>query len=201
VNSPIENPIFKSAAQAVFFAYMMHGLPVRRTSGLQRAIWQATEGLGFKEKVAIGSINFNGLDDLEVRGQCAMIRLHVETLPHKLASYALQSKFGLTQMSEMNGQKRMAFSPEKIEAMRALTAILSAQFDGLSQTALMLLIARCCADADSLKPTLREIAKATSISKSTLFRKEADVAKAVFKLVALGLDMLEPTWRKDGLIA
>lgn len=197
----IDRPIFRSAAQAIYFAYMLHGLPVRRTSGLARAIQKALEELGEVDtQREVGTVNFSGLDDLEVRGQCSMIRLRVETMLDRPASWALQAKFGLTLIRYVDGQRYLSFSTARTAAMRALTANLTANFDGLNQTALMLIIARVCGDNDAMRPTFRDIEKASSVSRSTLERREKEVSKAIFKLLARGLDTLEPEWRRDGLI-
>lgn len=89
-------PIFRSIDQALHVAFLMDILPVRERGQLDRMIERLMReaGIAPTEVREDGSVNFSGLDALEVRGQCAMIRAAVKDhLPEHEAA-AVYARFG-----------------------------------------------------------------------------------------------------------
>lgn len=196
----LQQPIFKHARQAIAFAYLLEGVPVRQDSPLGMAVRKAMLESGQLELVERGSINLEGLSDLEVHGQCAMIRLAVEGMLPGPEGWAIKARYGHTHV-HLNPDKtrEFFFSEGRLAAMRSLVMYLSPIID-LSQPALMLLLARYCAECEQLQPSLRLIEKEGGGSIATLSRRGKVMRTHVQRLIEQGVKRLEPLFVSHGLI-
>ncbi len=192
--------IFKSATQAIWMAYLLEGLPVKRASGLQMAIDEALKALGQAEPRQASTVNFGGLSDLEVRGQAAMIRYAVEAMISKPQSWAIRARYGMTVIRYEAGQRTMSFGGDRQICIRELAKHLAPGYDTMPTDAVKLLIARLCASEDCMQPSFRQIEQATKTSKSALERAEKRLKKQVFSLIRIGIDELSPFFERDGVI-
>ncbi len=67
-------PIFRSVEQALHFSFLMEILPVTQRSQMQAMIDRMMEDRGIIQEREKSTIDFGGLNGLEIRGQCAMVR-------------------------------------------------------------------------------------------------------------------------------
>lgn len=196
------NAVFRSAQQAVFFAYMIGGLPAREASAfaklLDRLKLEATGEFDVREA---SSVNFSGLSDIEVRGQCAMVRAAVEMLPD-LESWALRARYGVA-FIKRDGNRQIvsaSYGGDRTRSMRNLALRLAPAFGDANASAVMLLIARLKGECDELRPTFRQIEAETGLSKSSAERLEKRLKHRLRELENAGLDRLTPGFVRDGLI-
>lgn len=194
-------PIFQDARQAIQFAYVLEGMPAKQDSPLGKAMRKALEEAGMLEQVERGSICFEGLTDLEVRGQCAMIRLAVEqTLPDP-EGWAIKARYGHTHIHTNPDRSREFFFGESRKvAMKELAAYLAPLMGTMSRAAILLLIARYCGENDQLKPSLRLIEKEAGNSASALCRADKKLRQHIRLLIDQGVQRLEPAFVREGMI-
>lgn len=87
----IITPIFNSVQQCLHFSFLMEILPATQKSQMQAMIERMLEDMGIVQERVKSTINFGGLNALEIRGQCAMVRgavLHHLPKPEADAIYA-----------------------------------------------------------------------------------------------------------------
>lgn len=70
----IDAPIFRSVQQCLHVCFLMEILPATQKSQMQAMIERMLEDMGIVQEREQGTINFGGLNALEIRGQCAMVR-------------------------------------------------------------------------------------------------------------------------------
>ena len=97
----MNDPIFRSVEQALHFSFLMATLPVSQKSQMHELYVLSQKRLGVFNEKSTSTIHFGGLDPLEVRGQCAMVRATVYdhlAEPERfavLARYAYQGEKGI----------------------------------------------------------------------------------------------------------
>lgn len=195
--------IFQDTHQAVKFSFLIESLPVKQDSAIGKAIQKAAEEAGLLERTERSSINFDGLNDLEVRGQAAMVRLAVQAYLPGPESWAVRAKFGTTAFSTEPGGKRRAWFPVDRElAMRSVAGYLSATvLDNIEQHAALMVVVRVCAESDAMRPTLQAIVDACGGSVATYHRAEKKARHRIRELVNAGLDRLTPIFEREELVA
>lgn len=82
-----EKAMFMDAGQAISFAFLMEGYESSPECMTWQAIRKVLKMLGLRQRLEemvgrTGTVNFNGLEPLEVRGQCQMIRSSVRNRLH-----------------------------------------------------------------------------------------------------------------------
>ncbi|MDR0250685.1 MAG: hypothetical protein LBI35_05180 [Burkholderiales bacterium] len=73
-NVIITTPVFRYIEQALHFSFLMEILPVERKSSMHKIVELMREGSFAGNRDDSSGINFDGLDPMEVRAQCAMVR-------------------------------------------------------------------------------------------------------------------------------
>lgn len=193
--------MFRSVSQALHFAWLMIEFEASPDSVMAKMIRRRLEELGKFEGKEISSVDLSGLSALEVRGQCAMIRLAVEALLPGPEGWAIKAKYGQTKVTrDAEGKKTVRFPGERLAAMRSLCAYFAPQFSGMSLEALSYLIARAVAECDELRPSFRAIEEETGINHETLRRKYRDVANRIRVLLDMGVSRLEPIFVREGIV-
>lgn len=198
----MSQPIFTNTRQAIGFAYLMATLPAREGGKLGKLLDRMKlEATGLLERRELSSINFAGLDDMEVRGQCAMIRSAVDHLPGP-ERWSIRSRFGEVHIQRAQDRSiaRASYGVERTQAMLDPSAYLQPAMGELSVSTTLLLVARVCGDCEELRPSFRQIEAETGTSKSTAERWEKKVRARLNSLVNVGVDRLTPAFARDGLV-
>ena len=196
--------IFRSTHQAISFAYMMSTLPARDGGALGKLLDRMKlEATGMQEVREASSVSFSGMTDMEVRGQCAMVRAAVENLLPPPESWAIRSRHGVAYIERGTDKKvkSASFGPDRTRSMRQLAHYLAPAFVPIPESTMLLLVARVCGECDELQPTFRQIEADTGTSRSTAERAEKKVKLRVRALVNLGVERLTPIFQRDGLVA
>ena len=197
-------PIFQSTQQAISFSYMISSLPARDGGALGKLLERMKiEATGMQEIRESSSVSFAGLTDMEVRGQCAMVRAAVENLLPSPESWAIRSRFGVAYIDRAPDKtiKSASFGPDRTRSMRQLANYVAPALAPLSDITALMLVARVCGECDELRPTFRAIEADTGTPKSTAERAEKKVKHRVRMLINLGIDRLTPIFQRDGLVA
>ncbi len=197
-------PIFQSTYQAITFSYMVESLPVREGGTLGRQLEKMKALLtGVVDERELSSISFAGLNEMEIRGQCAMIRAAVQDLIAPPESWAIRSRFGPVHIYRGPDKEisSASFGEDRARAMRKLANYLAPNFSQLSGNAILLLIARINGETEKLRPTFRQIEQEAGSSKSTLERVEKIIKSRLRILINMGIDQLTPIFQRDGVIS
>lgn len=192
--------IFASTPQALHVAFLVMDQPVREKNGLRIALIRIIESIGtlnrrqaafleylYGEKS--GSVNFEGLSPLEVRGQCAMITgcvLHQLPPAERHAiwirfGHGIERKQGVIWMSK---KLRTVLNITNLDAIRYLVAEQSLPRDGRDP-----------------EKTFKYIAKETDVAVRTLERAAMTIRKQLRAYENSAYDTLTPLFERDGVVA
>lgn len=185
------DPIFRSVGQALYIAYAIEGQPATHRGSTQVLIEGLKQQLGKVERRIASSINTEGLNPLEFRGQCAMVRAAVEHLPNP-ESAAIMAWYGRHLDSKARGVKafRDYIRPQvSFDNDNALLALSWNVFQRVSST------------RRGERLSYRAIEQETGISKSTLDRAARSMITTAIALRSRAEDRLHERFAHDGLIA
>lgn len=191
--------IFRSTQQALHVSYLVMSEPVREKNGLRLTLIRIIESIGTlnRRQAAFldylygskgGSVNFDGLDALEVRGQCAMVTaavIHQLSLAERHAIWiryakGKERKEGVIQMSK----KLRAVVNVNLNAVRYLVAEQSLPKE----------------ERDPEK-TFKYISDQTEVPIRTLERAAMVIRKQLAAHQASAYDKLTPMFERDGLVS
>lgn len=196
--------IFKSTSQAIHFSYLIEAYEPGAESAMGKIIRKRMQELGLENNDGVEStVDFDGLNALEVRGQAAMIRGAINTKLTHAESWAVKAKYGLTRVTERKGLKKSySFTSERIDAMRNLSAYIAPAFasHGLAERSVLWLVAKACGEIEAVRPSFRDIEELTGASKSQLCRVYPDVKKMLRGLEQRAVDRLTPLFKKEGIV-
>lgn len=191
--------IFANTQQALHVSFLVMSQPVREKNGLRLALIQIIESIGIlnRRQAAFlqylygeksGSVNFDGLSPLEVRGQCAMITacvLHQLPLAERHAIWirfgrGVERKTGVIWMAK---KLRASLNVTNLDAIRYLVAEQSLPRD----------------ERDPEK-TFKYIAERTDVPVRTLERAAMTIRKQLRAYENSAYDTLTPLFERDELI-
>jgi len=182
----IDQPIFRSVQQALHFSFLMETLPVTRRSAMSQIYAQGGNRV-WDEPREPSTIHFGGLSELDVRGQCAMVRGAV--IDHLLLAerHAVHARYA-TQSTQADG----------VRAMRdAALPLMSCQSD-VPTLEMAWLVFGCGSQTDGI--TTRSLADDCGMSQSSIVRDIIKIRRVHQTLMSAALDKLTELFRKDGLI-
>lgn len=98
-------PIFQSVGQALHFSYLLEVMPATQKGSTQLLIESIRQQLGKLEARVSSSVNFSGMNALEVRGQCAMVRGAAQNHLTSIEHDAIRARYGhrLTKAAGVRG--------------------------------------------------------------------------------------------------
>jgi hypothetical protein len=192
--------IFKSTQQALHVAYLVMAEPVRERMAFRLALIRIIESVGSLNRrqaafldylygTPSGSVNFEGLDGLEVRGQCALITAAVEhhlTPAERRAIWVRYSK-----------------TVQRKEGVIWLSKSLRAKLNLTNLDAIRYLVAEQSLPKDQRDPekTFKYISDKTEIPVRTLERAAMTIRKHLRQLENSAYDKLTPMFERDGVVA
>jgi hypothetical protein len=192
--------IFRSTSQALHFAYLIEAYEVSVPSGMAQIMRQAMQQAGGDALGTSASIDFGGLNPLEVRAQCAMIRGIVrDRLPLPEAS-AIQARYGLNEIALSDGRRRPVFSRERYQAILKLGDWLAPSFPNFNPLAVDILIARAV-DKRVADISFRQMAEKFGLDQSTYAYALKRVHSKLSELENMAIDRLQPSFMADGVVA
>jgi hypothetical protein len=195
----VKQGIFRSTAQALHFAYIIQAYEVSAESVMAKAVRRLMKESGVWNTGEPSSIDFDGLNSLEVRAQCAMIRAAVRDHLPGPERWAIQARYGINEIATMDGERKAVFSRERYDAILNLSKWLAPSFKNFSLFAVDLLVARAVSRR-VCSISLREMAEKFRLSKDTFGRALHDVKRRLYVLEGAGIDRLTPIFTADGVV-
>lgn len=191
--------IFRSTSQALHFAYLIQAYEVSVESIMSATIRRLMMDCGIWRDEP-STVNFGGLNALEVRAQCAMIRAAVRSRLPGPEAWAVQARYGINEIVTEDGSGRRAvFSRERYDAILRLGDWLAPSFPGINPLAVDLLVARAV-DRRVADVTFRQMAEQFGASKNTWNRALHDIRKRLEGLEKMAIGRLDPGFVAEGLV-
>jgi hypothetical protein len=191
--------IFKSTAQALSLAYLVMSEPVREKMAFRLALIRIIESVGAlnKRQAAFldylygtkeGTVNFEGLSPLEIRGQCALITAAVKHHAKKGQQAAILIRHGV--------------GAEKMGAVIWMSRQIRAKLNITSTDAIRYLVAEQSLPKDQRDPevTFKYISDQTGVPVRSLERAAMTIRKHLRELENSAYDTLTPMFERDGLV-
>lgn len=190
--------IFKSTQQALHVSYLVMSEPVREKNGLRIALIRIIESLGTLNRrqaawldqlygTPSGSVNFEGLDALEVRGQCAMVTAAVIHQLTEAERYSIWVRYA----------KGIERKEGVIWMSKKLRAVVNVNIN-----AVRYLVAEQALPKEERDPekTFKYISEQTEVPVRTLERAAAIIRKQLAAHQASAYDKLTPMFKRDGVV-
>lgn len=190
--------IFKSTSQALHFAYLIEAYEVSIDSSMAKILRYGAMPTG--GGALASAIDFGGLSPLEIRAQCAMIRAAVRDRLPAPQAWAVQARYGLTEIAVSAGQRRPVFSRERYDAILKLGDWLAPAFANFNAMAIDILIARAV-DQRVADISFRQMAEQFGLDQSTYAYALKRVRGKLADLENAAIDHLNPAFIKDGVVA
>lgn len=204
--------IFQNAGQAVHVAFAVmaqeasHGTPFR--AGLLRVMEQSTldteqqrHWLDQLRGDRAGTVNFTGLSALDVRAQCALIAQAIRTKLPETEMWVLQAKYGQVDFEDLNGERRFAFSADRIAAIHNLSTWMAPMFSRIKPLALDCMLGRMFANHKRIDISVRDLAEQFGGSHMKYFRASWKMKNHIRKLEELALARLDEIFLQQGVTA
>jgi hypothetical protein len=192
--------IFKSTQQALHVAFLVMSEPVRQKMAFRLTLIKIIESIGTlnRRQAAFldylygqrsGSVNFEGLDPLEIRGQCALIVAAVEHHLTPAERYAVWVRY--------------AKGLQRKQGVIWLSKVLRAKLNISNLDAIRYLVAEQSLPKDQRDPekTFKYISDKTEIPIRTLERAAQTIRKNLRALENSGYDKLTPMFQRDELVS
>jgi len=112
--------IFMSVPRALHFAYLIQAYVNAPESVMARIMRWHVEDCDVWEPRKARTVDFSGLNGLEIRAECAGIRAHVVRVLQPLECAVIQARYGLTDYVDVDGVRRYFFDKERANAFRVL---------------------------------------------------------------------------------
>ena len=191
-----DQPIFRSTSQALHFAYLIEAYEVSVESIMSKAMRIIMMELYTGEP---STVNFGGLNALEVRAQCAMIRVAVRDRLPAPEAWAVQAMHGINEIILADGQRKPVFSRERYDAIMRLGDWLAPSFSNFNPLAVDLLVARAV-DKRVVDVTFRQMAEQFGLAHNTFHYALKRVREKMEGLEKMAINRLEPAFMADGLV-
>lgn len=191
--------IFRSTSQALHFAYLIEAYEVSVESIMSKAMRIIMMELGLWNTGEQSTVNFGGLNALEVRAQCAMIRAAVRSRLPAPEAWAVQARYGINEITLADGRRKPVFSRERYDAIMRLGDWLAPSFSNFNPLAVDLLVARAV-DKRVVDVTFRQMAENFGLDHSTYAYALKRVRGKLEVLEKMAINRLEPAFMADGLV-
>lgn len=196
----IDGPIFGSVTQALHFSYLIEAYEVSPESIMAKVLKRMMKDLAIWDESTASTVDFGGLNPLEVRAQCAMIRAAVRNHLLQPEMWALQARYGLTHVSDEHGTKRFWYSPERIAAIRSLADLLRPAHENVPFMAMDLLVVKHFSERAEHRASFREMEVAWGTSRMTFSRAFHQIQTRLQALENEGIATLRPIFEDHGVI-
>jgi hypothetical protein len=203
--------IFENASQAIHVAFTIMGEDAPQDSTLRKSLIRILESMDLPQGkqrswleqlrgTPSETVHFGGLSPSDVRAQCALITLSVESKLPGPERWAIQAKYGKTDFEDIEGKRRFAFSAERIEAIRQLAGWLSPSFAELPRAALDCMVAKFYAKHKKTTISFRDLAKSFGHNRMTYARAFEKLKVHLRALENMAVMRLTPYFEEQGLV-
>jgi len=195
--------MFRSTSQALHFSYMIQAYEVSVENIMSKAIRAIMKELGIWNEGDPSTVDFSGLSPLEIRGQCAMIRAIVRDRLPGPEAWAIQARYGVNEITTIDGKKRFVFSSERQEAIMNLGNWMAPSFPNFNPLAVDILIAKAVGALNKKQSngiTFREMAEQFGLSHGAYHHAMKQVGERLIALESRAIDTLTPEFERDGVV-
>ncbi|MDR1662524.1 MAG: hypothetical protein LBR95_08915 [Azoarcus sp.] len=196
----MDQAIFRTTSQALHFSYVIQAYEPSAESVMAKVVRRLMKESGVWDVGAPSTVNFDGLNALEVRAQCAMIRAAVHDRLPGPECWVIQARYGINDIVAEDGQRKYC-NQEKFEAILNLADWMRPSLRDVSPLAVDHLVANATGGKGVRKRTLRELAEQFGKSKDTWRRSLCDVRRRLDALENLAIDRLTPGFVAEGIVA
>jgi hypothetical protein len=203
--------IFQSAAQAVQVAFVVMSHEASPGTPFRSALLRVMEQVDLPSEQQrhwldqlrgdrVGTVDFDGLSALDVRAQCAVIAKAIKTRLPAEEMWVLQAKYGVTDFEGEAGERRFAFSAERIAAIQGLSKWMAPKFSRIKPLALDVMLGRMFANHKRIDISSRALAAQFGGCDKKYTRASYKMANLVRGLEDQAIARLEPYFAESGLI-
>lgn len=181
--------IFHSTSQCLHVCYLMEVLPATQRSFLQAMLEAHMKACGIWEqaKPADHAINFTGMNALEVRGQCAMVRGIVEHHLPAPEAHSVKAHYG--------------HGKTKADGVRGLTEYLGPLLSTTHpEAALALAWGAFGTPRQRQGLSLREVSEHYGLSRSSAQRDQKTITRMGRDMLIRAIDRLDQRFQASGLV-
>jgi hypothetical protein len=190
--------IFRSTSQALHFAYMIEAYETSVESIMAKAMRRLMKELGIWNTGAPSTVDFDGLNAMEVRAQCAMIRATVKDRLPRAEAWAIQAIYGINERRvDAGGTETWVFSHERRAAIQSLTLRLRPNLQNFSPVAIYMMVSRVVDSRSNV--TFRQMSERFGLNQTTYSRGLKRIRDTIFRLERMGISRLERTFIAEGL--
>jgi hypothetical protein len=206
-----QNGIFQSAGQAVQVAFMVMAHEASQGMPFRAALLRVMEQVDLPSEQQrhwldqlrgdrVGTVDFDGLDSLDVRAQCGLIAKAITTRLPQAEMWVLQAKYGVTDFEDVDGERRFAFSAERIAAIQGLAEWMAPQFSRIKLLALDCMLGRMLANHAKIDISARDLAGQFGGCHKKYIRASYKMKNLLRRLEDEAVARLEPYFFESGLI-
>lgn len=195
--------LFLSIPRALHFAYLIQAYAAAPESIMARIMREHVEDVDVWEPVKAKTIDFSGLNALEVRAECAGIRRAIADLLPETELHVIRARYGLTDYADVDGVRRFFFDKERSDALQCLGDWAGTFYPELmpkeadKPRPLDFIVARHFASRKTTPITLRQLAEAFGRSHTFYGKVAADLGKRLDLIEMRALDTLTPYFKAD----
>ena len=218
-----QEAIFANAGQAVHVAFLVMGQEPSGDAPFRKALIRAMESIRLDNEeqrewleqlrgAGSGLVNFSGLRGEEIRAQCAMITQAVRTKLPDAERWVLQAKYGQVEYEDIDlgdkqlppteqprVQRRYAFSPERIAAIKGLSDWFAPMFPRMNPLAIDFMLGRMYARHKKIEISSRDLATQFGGNYKQYLRATSKMKAHLTQLEALAVARLEPLFVENGV--
>lgn len=191
-----------SVPRALHFAYLIQAYPAAPESIMARIMKMHVEDCDIWEPRKAKTVDFSGLNAMEMRAECASIRGHIERILPELERNVILARYELTDYAdEADGTRRYFFTKPRANAMMALGDWAATFYPELQRVEvdksgpLDLIIARHFASHKKTTPiTLRQLADAFGRNHTFYGRISRKLEEKLILIENRALDAITPVF-------
>jgi hypothetical protein len=185
------SPIFKDAAKAAHFSFVIEAYPASQQSQMGSVIRTIMRQCGIAEEPHMPAANFGNMTTLEIHGECGRIRETVTKRLPVIQAMALQAKFSHDQNTKRNAIKAVVH-----HVAAALNSLIK------DMDLIFTMINRHYIPEDVRGPewSLRAVADQYQASKDRLFRASKLIEQHIAQLELAAIDNLRRELEAKNLI-
>ncbi|MCC2962194.1 hypothetical protein LK540_17340 [Massilia sp. IC2-278] len=203
--------IFADAGQAVHVAFVVMGQEAAHGAPFRAALLRVMEQVHLETDQQrhwldqlrgerAGTVNFAGMSTLDVRAQCALIAQAVRTKLPETEMWVLQAKYGQTDFEDVDGERRFAFSAERIAAIHGLSKWMAPTLPRIKPLALDCMLGRMFANHKKIDISARDLAAQFGGCHKKYIRASWKMRNHLRILEEKAIARLEPHFVQHGLI-
>lgn len=191
-------PIFNTTAQAVHFSFLIQAYEASPESQMGKMMRRAAEEVDGTHR---STVHLDGLNPLEIRGQCALIRGAIAHQLPKPEADAMRARYGLVMTRNLpDGTREVELSEERHKAIFDLADYLLPQFQNIPRLALVHLVMREVGNLSAMQYPFKTIEQLCGGSHSTMHREFPKLRDKIHALEKRALLILTPIFERDGVV-